>query len=741
MQRSELETILLLDVPEGQIDRALKNCRPRAWQLKRCNTVQQLLELIEYSNPAAIVVNCLSITIALEQCREILASIEEKPWLSLLIVGNDFSLPEQDRESPYREVLSTMDAADGLYVRLDSAAELSRLYRSLNRAKLSSDRYRATAEVLWSNSGEGILYYDNEGYILTANPKALRTLDYSVSQLISLNIFDLFHATNSSKLVQEALDEQVEQLRKSIEDGRSFNSGRMVFRTQQSRKVVAEVRCTQIHRQETIPSNSSSSNDETPQLNVMIFHDITARTLNEERLIKLAKYDVLTGLSNRSKFHDFTEGKIAYCAHNNKRLALLFIDIDNFKNINDTMGHDIGDELLLAVAERLRKTIRESDLVARIGGDEFAITLLDIGSPNQVTRIVKNIQSVIREPLNLARREISVTASFGISLYPESGPDIRTLTQSADTALYQAKEDGRNTYKFFSSEIQERVVDQSNLEDALRIAINRDEFFLVYQPQIDACTGRVVGLEALIRWQHPNWPGIGPHRFIPIAEECGLLPEIGQWVLYTACQQAMAWHGDEELLLDFPISVNLSPKQLITGEFLQLLEEVLENTGLPATKLVLELTETAVMKNPEVAISMLNEIDRAGVMISVDDFGTGYSSLNYLKRLPIHKIKIDRSFVQDIGHDQNGEAIVKAILALAHSLNLQVIAEGVEEQSQVDFLRELECEVFQGYFFHTPMDTTQIRQLLMAEKKKWGGIDLSAGGDPGSQKLTRHSWH
>ena len=558
--------------------------------------------------------------------------------------------------------------------------------------------------VFWDQAWEGIIQVSLDGSIQRANPRALKILGYTAESIAQLNLFDLLEPGDGTEKVRL-------ELREAIAAGSEFTANRINLKGSRSHAIVTEMCCH--------PLDQAEAGRDVSACAVILFQDITARTLNEQRLIKLAKYDVVTGLANRSKFHDFTEGKIAYCEYNHKELALIYIDIDHFKNINEALGHDAGDDLLTELAERMSKCIREGDLVARIGGDEFAITLVEMGSPNQVTRIVKKLLNIISEPIVLQNREFCVSASVGISLYPESGNDLTALCKAADTALYQAKRDGRNTYRFFSEEIQNRVMEQSSLEDALRKAINNEEFSLHYQPQVDAGSGRIVGLEALIRWQHPDWPNIGPHQFIPIAEESGLLPAIGLWVLKEACSQAMAWRNQQGIQFDFPVAVNLSPKQLLKQDFIESLQEVLDSTGMPPSNLVLELTETAVMHDPDVAIGILNEIQQAGVQISVDDFGTGYSSLNYLRRLPISKLKIDRSFVKDIGIDQNGEAIVKAILALAHSLNLQVIAEGVEEESHVEFLRGIQCDQLQGYFFSRPLPVDQLEEILRNEWVKW----------------------
>lgn len=699
-----MEKVFIIDSDHGACIEASKS-----WQLSNTTVYQEssyspLLALIGDKALALVVYNLDSKEHQLDKLIAIVSANRQEKNKPILVVSNDQTKLDclLDHDTHGIEFCNSSKGLDYVEYRVNHLLKLQNFAHHQSRIIIELENRN---RVLVECASEGIIQYDGTGEIGYANPKALKLLRYSLESIKKVNVFDLL-ATSDEDL--EKSDNALTELTGNMLQNKAFTCNRVLIRNSQNINIVTEISC-----------NSVLDADGLVDGHIMMFQDITARTLNEQRLIKLAKYDVLTGLSNRSKFHDFTEGKIAYCAHNNKKLALLFIDIDHFKNINDSMGHDAGDELLVSIAERLRSCIRETDLVARIGGDEFAITLLETGSPNQVTKIVQHILEVLSKPFFVQSREINVSASIGISLYPESGSDIKTLTKTADTAVHQAKADGRNTYRFFSNEIQNRVIEQHTLELALKKAILNDEFFIHYQPLIDALSGRVVGLEALMRWQHEDWPNIGPHRFIPVAEECGLLPALGKWVLLNACRQAVSWLKDDAIAFDFPVSVNLSPKQLNHSDFVEVLIDVLRETQIPPKNLVLELTETAVMQNPELAISILGKINSAGVKLAVDDFGTGYSSLNYLKQLPISKLKIDRSFVKDIGVDQNGEAIVKAILALAHSLNLEVVAEGVEEQFQVDFLRGHECEVLQGYFFSRPLAVDAIGDLLRQEKIKW----------------------
>jgi diguanylate cyclase (GGDEF)-like protein/PAS domain S-box-containing protein len=699
-----VEKIFIIDSGHGVCIEASKSWRLSNTTIHQESSYPQLLTLIADKALALVVYNLDSEKHQLKGLIAIVSANRQESDKPILVVSKDQTKLDSllDHDTPGIEFCNSSKGLDYVEYRVNHLLKLQRFTRHQSRILIELENRN---KVLLESASEGIIQYDGTGEICYANPKALKLLRYSLDSIKKVNVFDLLTTNN---LDAGKSDNALTELTRNMLQNKAFVCNRVLIQNSQNISIVTEISCNSILDADGLVAN-----------HIMMFQDITARTLNEQRLIKLAKYDVLTGLSNRSKFHDFTEGKIAYCAHNRKKLALLFIDIDHFKNINDSMGHDAGDELLVSIAERLSSSIRETDLVARIGGDEFAITLLEMGNPNQVTKIVQHILEVLSKPFFVQSREINVSASIGISLYPESGSDIKTLTKTADTAVHQAKADGRNTYRFFSNEIQNRVIEQHSLELALKKALMNDEFFIHYQPLIDALSGRIVGLEALVRWQHEDWPNMGPHRFIPVAEECGLLPALGKWVLLNACRQSVKWLKDSAIRFDYPVSVNLSPKQLNHSDFVEVLIDVLQETQIPPKNLVLELTETAVMQNPELAISILGKINSAGVKLAVDDFGTGYSSLNYLKQLPISKLKIDRSFVNDIGVDQNGEAIVKAILALAHSLNLEVVAEGVEEQFQVDFLRGHDCEVLQGYFFSQPMAADAISELLRQEKIKW----------------------
>jgi diguanylate cyclase (GGDEF)-like protein/PAS domain S-box-containing protein len=435
-----------------------------------------------------------------------------------------------------------------------------------------------------------------------------------------------------------------------------------------------------------------------------------ARKEAEERVRHLAHYDELTGLPNRSMFNEQLARALTLARRHNKPLAVLFIDLDRFKIINDTLGHDAGDRVLQEVAERLRGSLRDSDTVGRLGGDEFVVLIEELPDPIHVASVAQKILAAVAAPYVIESQEFHVTASIGISTYPEDSEDLPTLLKNADISMYRAKEQGKNNYQFYSSQMNVHSLEHLTLESSLRRALERDEFLLHYQPKIDIDSGRITGLEALIRWQQPGKSLIPPGQFIPLAEETGLIVPIGEWVLRTACARYKLWQAQG--LPPLRIAVNLSPRQFAHANLLQDVARILNQTGMDPTCLEFEITESMVMHKPEQAVKLLNELKRMGIHLSIDDFGTGYSSLNYLKRFPIDSVKIDRSFISDIPGDADDAAITRAIISMAHSLRLKVIAEGVETAEQLSFLREHGCDEMQGYYYSAPLPEEQMVALL-----------------------------
>lgn len=455
------------------------------------------------------------------------------------------------------------------------------------------------------------------------------------------------------------------------------------------------------------------------QGSVITIQDITERKKTEEEIRFIAYHDVLTGLHNRKSFYMRLEDKLLQLhSHNgNKRRsgdkwAIMFLDLDNFKYINDTLGHDIGDELLRLVASRLAYCIRKSDYIFRLGGDEFTILLNNISDHTDVAKIAQKMRQEIAQPCYIKQHEIYITVSIGISIYPNDGQDVETLVKNADMAMYAAKEESEG-YRFFTEEMNQKALERMRLESSLRNALQHNQFVIHYQPLIND-QNHIVGMEALLRWRHPEFGLIIPSRFIPLAEETGAIVPIGKWVLHTACQQTKQWHemGFRELY----VAVNLSTRQFKEPDLVETVEHVLEITGLPPTSLKLEVTESGIMENPEQAIQIMTMLKAKGIQFSIDDFGTGYSSFGYLKRLPIHTLKIDRSFVLDSINNTSDQEIIKTIISMARTLNLETIAEGVETQEQHEFLIRQGCRMMQGYYLGWPVPAEQFGEILQTRR-------------------------
>ncbi|GMR05436.1 MAG: hypothetical protein BMS9Abin25_0011 [Gammaproteobacteria bacterium] len=456
------------------------------------------------------------------------------------------------------------------------------------------------------------------------------------------------------------------------------------------------------------------SQQESPPVFVAFIQDISERIQNEKQLQYLAHYDALTNLPNRVLFTDRLDQSLARARWHEYAVAVLFLDLDRFKIINDSLGHNVGDQALQALSERLNGCVHEGDTVARLGGDEFAIVLEDIDSADDVAPFARKILDVLSQPFLLDKYEFIITTSIGISLFPIDGENTQTLLKHADIAMYRAKDEGRNTYQFYSADMSVKAFERLNLETNLRHALEREEFVLYYQPQQNLADGSVFGVEALLRWQHPDLGLISPMEFIPMLEETGLIIPVGEWVLHTACLQARAWNdsGLEPLCM----SVNLSGRQTNNSNFITTVEQVLKDSKLDPVLLELEMTESILMHNMQTTIKTLETISEMGVRFAIDDFGTGYSSLSYLKRFPIDTLKIDRSFIRDITQDPEDATLVEAIIAMGQTLHLNVIAEGVETEQQVKFLRMHNCGCIQGYLVSQPLPAQELTTLLHERK-------------------------
>lgn len=462
----------------------------------------------------------------------------------------------------------------------------------------------------------------------------------------------------------------------------------------------------------TVRAKISYSGDGTPVRMIGTKVDSTERKRLEHEIMHMVHHDTLTGLPNRRLFMDIINIEAAQARRNRRKFAVLFLDIDRFKDINDTFGHDAGDELLKEVSRRVRSGIRESDALARIGGDEFNIILSDIARPEDITLIAQKIMGSFKEPFLIEGYRLRVTTSIGISIYPDDSEDIHTLFRFADIAMYHAKERGRNVFQFYDPEINIQSIERLKFENYLRQTIARGELAVHYQPQIEISTGRLVAAEALVRWTHPQLGTLESKQFVPVAESIGLITAIDEWVLKTACAQFKAWidAGYDHLC----IAVNLSSRIFQNENFVEIISGILDETGLPPDRLEVEITETVAMHDIEHTIVLLKELSRRGIGIAIDDFGTGYSSLNYLKKLPIHRLKIDQSFIKDIASDPDDRAIIMAVTAMAHNMKLSVIAEGVETEEQLSFLSEAHCDEAQGYFLNKPLPAEKFAELIAA---------------------------
>jgi diguanylate cyclase (GGDEF)-like protein len=465
--------------------------------------------------------------------------------------------------------------------------------------------------------------------------------------------------------------------------------------------------------QEKLEHRVEERTQELKQSNVQLEQEIAERKtvekeliIHKEHLVRLAHYDALTSLPNRVFFNEMLNKAISHANRHKKTLAILFIDLDRFKNINDALGHHIGDLVLKEIANRFTTVLRSGDILARLGGDEFIILLNDVGHPKFASPVAEKLLQVCATPVKINAHEFFITASIGICIFPNDGASLEDLQKNADMAMYKAKHSGGGVYQYFTKEMNLEAHEHIQLEAALRKAINNKEFVLYYQPKLNLEDGVITGVEALIRWDNPDHGMISPAKFIPLAEETGLIMQIGEWALYEACRTNKSWQ--DQGYQPVSVAVNLSPKQFRHQDIAQLVATVLEETKLEPKYLELEITETAVMDNVEAAVNKLNDIQKMGVKISVDDFGTGYTSISYLKQFPIGVLKIDQSFIRGIPENQNDLAITSAVIALAHSLGIKVVAEGVETAEQLQFLADNNCDMVQGYYLSRPLPENKI---------------------------------
>ncbi len=585
--------------------------------------------------------------------------------------------------------------------------------RSINRQLQTQIEKRITGEQelrfaasIFDDTPDGIMVMDASYIILRVNDAFTKITGYSKESVIKSDIDQLKVMPNNESyraLVEQRLS------------GKDFWQGEII---------------KQRRNGETYPEWSKVRviRDEQGKVTriVYIFSDITEQKQLEEQLHQLAHYDSLTSLPNRSLFQERVQQALFHTQRRARSMAVLFLDLDHFKVINDSLGHQIGDELLELTAERLRECVRQDDTVARLGGDEFTILLKDINTPEDISKVSQKIITKISQPAVIKGHEIHTGTSIGISIYPDDGESVDVLLRNADTAMYRAKKDGKGVARFFTPEMDSVIQRRLSVETGLRKAVERDEFELHYQPQIDLKTGSVFGVEALLRWNSESLGSVPPNEFIPVAEEANLIGEIGKWVIEQACTQFKAWY--DKGCAPERIGVNLSPRQLTAPNLLSDLKRILAGLNMSPSFLDLEITETAIMDNPDRSIDTLNKITELGIKTSIDDFGVEYSALNQLKRLSIQTLKIDRSFIRDIPEDPDDMAITAAIIAMAKTFGLNLIAEGVETKEQVDFLLQHDCRIVQGFYFSKPLPVMEVENLLLKANKQW----MSVCGDRSS---------
>lgn len=569
-------------------------------------------------------------------------------------------------------------------------------------ARIEAERHRREVEArfhsLFDNSLDGIAYYSLDGRCISANRAYCEMLGYSESEIAGVHYEDITPA-------------EWREFEQGIVDGQLFTRGFTdLYEKEYVRKdgtiFPVSVRAAFHYDAGGAPIGIWG-----------IVRDITdyKRALlqlqeNEARMEYLAYHDVLTQLPNRLLFQDRVSKALERSRRHNRNLAVLLLDLDRFKNINDSLGHTVGDQFLRSISSRLGSVIRDCDTAARIGGDEFVVVLEDFGDVSNVTNVAAKLLKVLAEPIRVEHRELCTTASIGISIFPGDGDSVEALIKAADAAMYRAKEKGKNNFHFYTEDINRRTFELLLLENDLRRALDQNQFFVAYQPQFSLDGGKLVGVEALMRWRHPIQGLVAPTEFIPLAEETGLIVPLGRWMLQASCNQIKQWLEQGYRL--GRIAVNLSARQFRQPGLVEDITQILSDVGLSPEHLELEITESIAMDNVETTIDKLEVLKKMGLQLSIDDFGTGYSSLSYLKRFAIDKLKIDKSFVRDIVTDPNDAAIAASTIALAHKMGLKVIAEGVETAEQVAFLREQGCDEVQGFFYGKPVNAAEFERLL-----------------------------
>ncbi|MCK5002072.1 MAG: EAL domain-containing protein [Gammaproteobacteria bacterium] len=644
-------------------------------EIEQETILQPIRELLFKLAAAGTVVVILFLILGMHLVKRVVIAIQR--------ISNDFSRIENQDFTPSR-ISSSLEELDGMVNGFNRMVkEIARRQQSLNQAA-----------IVFDNTSEGIIITDAKGYIESVNSAFSDITGYRESELIGRN----------PSLLQSGLHDECfyQEMWQSIEKNGQWQ-GEI-----QNRRKNGEIYT------ELLSINSFRDDDDAVIQYVGVITDISSIKQTEHKLEYLAHHDPLTDLPNRLLCNARLEHELQVAQRHDELVAVMFIDLDMFKNINDSLGHALGDKLLKKVAARISKTIRNEDTVSRLGGDEFVLIIGSLKSKLDAAQFSENILELFKESFVIDEHEVFIGASIGISVFPQDGRDTETLLKNSDAAMYRAKKEGRNNCQFYTPDLTSNACERLSMETYLRHALENNELVLHYQPQYSFESGQIIAVEALLRWQHPEHGLIYPDKFISVAEETGLIVPIGEWVLETACKQLIKWKNSD--CMPLRMAVNLSARQFWNPGLATVVQEVLKNTGVQPCDLDLELTESIIMHDTKITEDALNTFHEMGVELSIDDFGTGYSSLSYLKRFPIDRLKIDRSFVRDITTDKNDADMINSIIALGHCMGLKVLAEGVETEEQLNYLKEHGCDEVQGYYYSRPVAAEEI-EVLLYEKK------------------------
>jgi diguanylate cyclase (GGDEF)-like protein/PAS domain S-box-containing protein len=688
------QTVLLVDEQAEMLESLGQLLRSEAVEVLQASEGEQALEMLLVHDIALVVVEAVLPGMDGYEITQWIRENSRTRHIPVILLTSgtwDDAAIQHAYEAGAIDYLAKPVSATVLLSKVAVLLELDCNRRRLKQAFARIDCTKAYYESMLNAAGEGVIGLDREGSIKFANPAARSMLHYNMAQLPGAD-FRLFYPTPDGAKARW----QDTPFFHSLRHGTESKIEEATFLRGDGERFPVSL-CVS-----PLAGNADGL--------VIVFQDISARKTLEEQVRRQAVTDGLTGLNNRSGFKAAFRMALERARRVRKSVALMFIDLDHFQRINDTLGHDVGDQLLLSVAHRLRECVRSYDIVSRIGGDEFSVVLDELQDAAGAAHVARKILAALRQPFRLEDgMQVIISASIGIASYPECSDDIDMLMQAAGVAMYQAKSDGRNLYHFYMPAMNAKARHRLMLEQALRVAVEDDEFSLHYQPQVDIASGKVVGFEALLRWDHEHIGQVAPSTFVPMLEETGLIIPMGQWVFSTGCRQRHDWDG--MLPEQCSLSVNLSPRQFADKNLVSQIRRVLEVNQLPPYQLEIELTESMLMSNTDHTRSLLRSLKNMGLKLSVDDFGTGYSSLAYLKQFALDALKIDKQFIDHLTTSQKDEAIARSIIQLGHNLGMQVIAEGVETAEQVESLQHLGCDVVQGFYFGRPVPAGEVIRL------------------------------